>query len=213
MMADPWAFGWSQALTIIGFLITIGIALGGFQTFERWKKQKLEERRIEIAFEALAIAHESKFVFEGIRASISYDIDYESMPVRQGESSQDRSSRGAYYAVLRRINQHNEYFDRAIRILPKCMAAFGADIEPIFRDLFTAKSHVMVAAQALTWEMPLVPPVPSEEDYNLRVQLRHDLWGGVGGDRVEARLRNFRDGIERKCRPTIDRGFKSSPGI
>jgi hypothetical protein len=44
---DPWAFGWTQLLTIVGFLITGAIAVGGFGTFERWRKQKLEEKKLK----------------------------------------------------------------------------------------------------------------------------------------------------------------------
>jgi hypothetical protein len=66
-MNDPWAFGWTQVLTIIGFLMTLGIAVGGFRTFGRWKREKIEERRIEIALEALSIAYEAEGVFETIR--------------------------------------------------------------------------------------------------------------------------------------------------
>lgn len=53
-MSDPWTFGWTQLLTIVGFIITICIAVGGFRTFGRWKREKIEEKKIEIAFEALA---------------------------------------------------------------------------------------------------------------------------------------------------------------
>jgi len=55
-MDNPWAFGWTQLLTLTGFGITIGIAVGGFRTFGRWKREKLEERRIEVAIDALASA-------------------------------------------------------------------------------------------------------------------------------------------------------------
>jgi len=40
-MQDPWIFGWTQLLTIIGFAITIAIAVGGFRTFDGWKREKL----------------------------------------------------------------------------------------------------------------------------------------------------------------------------
>jgi hypothetical protein len=45
-MNDPWTFGWTQVLTIVGFAITLAVAVGGFGTFERWRKQKLEEKKI-----------------------------------------------------------------------------------------------------------------------------------------------------------------------
>jgi hypothetical protein len=67
-VGNPWAFGWTQLLTLIGFAITIGIAVGGFRTFGRWRREKLEERRIEAALDALTIAHETKFIFQNIAA-------------------------------------------------------------------------------------------------------------------------------------------------
>jgi hypothetical protein len=45
MTSDPWAFGWTQVLTIFGFLITLGIAGFGFRSFERWRRERLEERK------------------------------------------------------------------------------------------------------------------------------------------------------------------------
>jgi hypothetical protein len=36
-MADPWAFGWTQLFTLVGFLITIIIAVTSFRTFGRWR--------------------------------------------------------------------------------------------------------------------------------------------------------------------------------
>ena len=70
-MPTPWTFGWTQLLTIIGFIITMIIAFGGFRTFGRWKKEKLEEKRIETAIEALALVYESKFVFDHIRTEMT----------------------------------------------------------------------------------------------------------------------------------------------
>jgi hypothetical protein len=34
-MTNPWAFGWTQPLTFMGFIVTIGIAVGGLRTFSR----------------------------------------------------------------------------------------------------------------------------------------------------------------------------------
>jgi hypothetical protein len=39
MNSQAWAFGWTQVLTLIGFAITIGIAVSGFRTFGRWKRE------------------------------------------------------------------------------------------------------------------------------------------------------------------------------
>ena len=50
-MNNPWAFGWTQLLTVLGFIITIGIAFGSYRTFERWKREKLEEKKLDVALE------------------------------------------------------------------------------------------------------------------------------------------------------------------
>jgi len=42
-------FGWNQLLTVIGLIVTTIIAIGGFRTFGRWKREKIEERRIDVA--------------------------------------------------------------------------------------------------------------------------------------------------------------------
>ena len=41
-MKEQWIFGWTQLLTIVGMTITIVIAIGGFRTFARWKREKIE---------------------------------------------------------------------------------------------------------------------------------------------------------------------------
>ena len=53
-MNDPWAFGWTQLLTIIGFCITVTIALGSFRTFNRWRREKIEEKRLDVVLEPIA---------------------------------------------------------------------------------------------------------------------------------------------------------------
>jgi hypothetical protein len=84
--SDPWPFGWTQLLTMIGFAITVGIAIGGFRTFGRWKREKLEEKRIEIAFNMLEIAYEAKFVFNNIRSPMSFEYEWKDMPEEIGET-------------------------------------------------------------------------------------------------------------------------------
>jgi hypothetical protein len=99
-MTNPWAFGWTQLFTIVGFLITIAIAIGGFRSFARWKRERIEERRIDIAFDVLSVAHESKFVFGRIRDPNGFEGEWKNMPPKEGESEQDRNMRGGSYATL-----------------------------------------------------------------------------------------------------------------
>jgi hypothetical protein len=207
MPENPWSFGWNQLLTIIGFVITVGIAVGGYRTFERWRREKIEERRIEIAVEALSIAYESKAVFDRVRSGLAYEREWQDMPTKQDERERDRAERGSYYAVLKRLYDNRDFFDRVWKLQPKVMAAFGVEAEGIFNRLHSARSTVRLAAQRLTYELPIPPTTRSEEDFNLRVQLRNDLWGTETENRVESQLREFRTGVERLCGPVLRREF------
>jgi len=115
-MSNPWEFGWTQVLTIIGFVITIIIALGGFQSFGRWQRQKFEEKRIDTAVDALVLIREMRWVFENIRSPMSFDYEWKDMPEIAGEEEDRRRSRGSFYAVLKRIEGHREFFDRAWKL-------------------------------------------------------------------------------------------------
>ena len=62
MTPDTWAFGWTPLLTIIGFSITTVLGIAGIRTFGKFKRERIEERRLETAIEALALAYESKYL-------------------------------------------------------------------------------------------------------------------------------------------------------
>jgi hypothetical protein len=148
-MSDPWAFGWTQLLTIIGFGITIGIAVGGFRTFGRWKREQVEEKRIETAIDALAIVYESKFMFDNIRSEMSFDYEWKDMPDSLGTTEQQRSARGPFYAILNRIKNNKDIFERAWKMQVQCTALFGPQIEETFLLIQRARRKVEVSAQML----------------------------------------------------------------
>jgi hypothetical protein len=100
---DPWDFGWTHVLTIVGFFVTIGIAYFGFRTFERWKREKIEEKRIDTAIEALAPAYDSQQVFASIRNPGSMGHEWEDMPRRPHEDDNSWNQRGSFYAILKRV--------------------------------------------------------------------------------------------------------------
>jgi hypothetical protein len=86
-------------VAIAAFVITTILAIAGLRTFDRWKREKVEERRIETAIDALALAYESKIVFRSIRSPHSNQLEHKNMDVKEGESDDDRQQRGAYWAV------------------------------------------------------------------------------------------------------------------
>lgn len=148
-MSDPWAFGWTQLLTIAGLALTAIVSGLGLRTFGKWRRETIEGRKIEAAVDALSLAYQSKWVFENIRAPIVYAYEYEEMPGRSGETEDERGMCGKYFAVMRRIERNSKYFQEVWNVQPRVMALFGAETEAIFRQLHEARRQVEVSATLL----------------------------------------------------------------
>lgn len=173
----------------------------------------MEERRIEIAFEALSTAYKSKIVFEYIRLPLVSDCEWKDMPGGLAETENKRNRLGSYYAILKRIENKKEFFDRVVELQPKCMAVFDETVEDIFSELWEARARIFSAAEMMltTFRDELLSP--NEDNAKLKLELRADLWGWGdsedGGDRVGRKLQSFRQQIEALCRPVVNRKFRS----
>lgn len=172
-MPDPWTFGWTQLLTIVGFIITIVIAVGGFRTFARWKREKIEEKRIDTAIEALALVYESKIIFDHIRSEMSFPYEWKDMPQGYG-SEEERRARGPFYAILKRIEAQKEFFERAWKIQVRCTALFGPNVEEVFLLMHRARREIEVSAEML-WHDPR-PSVATPDNLETWNRFRADVW-------------------------------------
>jgi hypothetical protein len=148
-MGDPWAFGWTQLLTIAGLLLTGFVSAFGLRTFGKWRRETIEERRIEAAVAALSLAYQSKWVFENVRSPIVFPYEYEQMSALSGESEDERGRRGKYFAVMHRIEMNSEFFKAVWNVQPRFMALFGAETETIFREMHEARRQIEVSAGLL----------------------------------------------------------------
>jgi hypothetical protein len=199
----PWTFGWTQLLTIAGLCL----AFQGLRTFGKWRREKIEEKRIEVAVEALAAAYKSKYVFEHIRGPLRQSYEWQDMPNVAGESEEERKQRGSLYAVSKRLERNKDFFDHVWELQPKFMAIFGRETEEIFLLLHTARREIEVACEMLEW---MRAPQTGAQDAQLWVQMRRDISSGSSatakeGDRVGKKLEDFRTRIETLCRPIVDR--------
>ena len=206
-MNDPWIFGWTQLLTLLGFLITITIAVVGFRTFDRWRREKLEEKRIEVAFEAMALAHESVYIFRNIRSPLSTSSEYADMPRRPDKSDEHWHGRGTYYVILARITQNRDFFERLFKLQPRFMALFGSETEPTFVKCHKARRHIEVSAQMLMRYFDDGGPL-NDNAQRQRNQWESDIWEGMdeihlGSDRVAKWLREFQQEILNLCEPIV----------
>jgi hypothetical protein len=213
MVADSWAFGWTPLLTMIGFAITSVLGITGIRTFRKWKREIIEERRLETAIEALSLAYESKYVFDGIRSPMSFEYEWKDMPETPGETEAERHRRGSFYAITRRVTLNKDFFERAFRLQPKCMAMFGSEAEDIFMLMHKARRAIEVSSQMLAWKVGEYenPEVPNRSEVFYE-ECRRDIWN-MGDfkpeqDKVGMQLNEFRKRMEKMFRPIIGADFK-----
>ena len=202
------AFGWAPLLTIVSFFVTIGIAYFGFRTFERWKREKIEEKRIDIAIEALELAYDCQEVFEVIRNPGTLGSEYADMPRRDREDDGEWNQRGPFYATLKRVQAHADFFERLAKLRPRYMALFGVPAADSFKMIREACAYMLVSAQNLCHR-----PIARPDAQNRRTRMECDVWDGMadvyradypGVDRVDVRIRGFVEETELRCRPIID---------
>lgn len=213
-MSAAWTFGWSQLLTIIGFIITVSIAIGGFRTFSRWKREQIEGKRIDIAIEALALVYESKFIFDHIRSEMSSPYEWKDMPEGFGSEDQ-RNARAPFYAVLKRIEAQKEFFERVWKLQARCSALFGPKAEEAFLLMHCARREIEVSAEMLLRDP--APAVATEQNLETWNQFRADVWPAYGrrakgGDKVGQKLSDFTKQMESLCRPIVDRQYRKGNG-
>jgi hypothetical protein len=99
-MTTPWTFGWTQLLTFAGLVLTGYIGYQGLRTFDRWRREKIEEKRIDVALDALSTAYKSKYVFEYIRSPLVRSHEFADMPGCD-DGKENRKQGEAPYAILK----------------------------------------------------------------------------------------------------------------
>jgi hypothetical protein len=198
-------------VALLSLFVTIIIAIFGFSTFGRWKREQLEGRRIDVAFSALDLAYKTRHVFDHVRGALIDDYEWADMPEVAGDTEDKRRRRGAYYAIGRRLEANKEFFEAVWICHAKCMAVFGPSVEDTFLELHKARRDIEIAIRMLIGHLNDAPLQP-DPNADLWQQLRGDLCAAEGalakeGDRVGHHLIAFRDGIEKLCRPIVDREY------
>ena len=206
-MASPWDFGWQQLFGAAQLLTTIVIAGVTYRSFQKWKREKLEEKRLDIALEALAVAYDTETVFKRIRHIFASAAELATIPKPDGMSDSDFDVRKTFIATLHRVDNEREFFERVAKLRPRLIAVFGRATEPAFEQLWMARNRVIVAAQML-----ISTPRHSTRD-DLRTQLEGAVWDmGLdhekGGFEVTKHYSFFIAEIERLCKPVIDGKWK-----
>jgi hypothetical protein len=203
-VSDPWAFGWTQVLTIIGFAISIGISIAGLRTFGKWKREKIEEKKLDIALEALSIAYEAQMIFEDIQRPFVSAYEWADMPT-EGMTEKEKDRRRSLYAIINRLQRHIGFFERVLSLQPKFMAVFGRESDAVFMKLHRSRNGIQAAIDVM-----MLMNNPGPEDAELMAQMRSDIWNTKGPgvkepEKTKKLVAEFRDDIERICTPLVNR--------
>ncbi len=200
----------APVVAFVGLVITLFLGLAGLRTFGKWKREQIEERKIETAIEALALAYESKYVFDYIRSPFATEAEWADMKRQEGEAEQKRLERGALYAVGKRFQNRREFFERGFRLEPRCMAVFGKEAGDIFALMHVARRDIEVSRDTLLWRLENYEPGERDGNDEFYAQCRRDIWTmkGKEPDRVEAKLNEFLKRMEDMFRPVVDHELK-----
>jgi hypothetical protein len=79
--------------------------------------------------------------------------EWDDMEVIPDEDPRERDRLGSYYAIMKRIRFHREFFERAYAMQPRCTALFGEEAEDAFTQLQSARRAIEVACEMLTYHI------------------------------------------------------------
>lgn len=149
-------------------------------TFQSYRRQKHEERRMDAAEAILTLAFKLRRIISSIRSPMTgggelYEADkvlaeadwYKTM----NENEKRRAQVGQ--AALQRISKHQADWDRIFEIMPVARALFGQEAENQLQRIWRQITAVSVAAQMYRDDRGI--------DQEFSEKLRRDLWE-IGGD-------------------------------
>lgn len=182
---------------IIGAGAVIWAAKVGRSTFNDWKRQKNEGRRIDLAEQLLALAYKLKRAFQGIRSPgmLGWEIsEMERMLTESGMIDAQtpdhiKSGLSTAQATLSRTEHHKPLFDELLDTMPVAKAIFGEEMEEALNTFWMQRAKVVVAAQ--TYADIIRRNEPRDERRLDDLLARRDrtegvFWEGGGPDGVDS---------------------------
>ncbi len=181
--------------TLIGAGAVIYAAHKGSDTFKQWRRQKSEERRIELAEQILTLAYKITRAFEGIRspAMLSGEMTRVEASLREQLEPDDKRSFGSNLitaqGALLRIDHYKNLWDALLDTMPVAKAVFGNDIETQLSTFWTQRGKIIASAHSYA-RSAYRGHAPTEEIKEQQLQqldrLEQVLWSGGDESGVDA---------------------------
>ena len=182
---------WVEIVGVIeklGGILLVGIAIYGLN---RWRREHVGRKRIDLAEETLAIFYEVSEVLDDIRSRMASEDE------GVGEDGQYSVSR----MIRTRFASRQELFNRMYALRYRFMSTFGKAAAEPFEKLHTASAKVRAAAKVLArLEHRGSHAKADEAAYE---KLDAQVFGGADQDEISERIDKAVESMEAFCRNTI----------
>lgn len=203
--------------TIFGGGAVIYAARKGSDTFNQWRRQKSEERRIVLAEQVLTLAYRVRRAIDTIRSPVLWRAEKEEVIaglirdgfVKDDTEIQHREWLATAGAAFARAKSSQPVWDSLVEILPTAKAIFGESIETRLEQLWKERNKVLAAAQRhadLYRRRDPTDPAEAERMWETQNSIEAVIWAGAGRDGVDAvadAVDNIIAGLETDLLPII----------
>lgn len=191
--------GWA---TLAGALAVIYAARTGANTFAAWKRQKVEERRMDAAERIMTLAYRMRPAFATARSrgilggetKAAQDTLDANWPDWRQKGIEEQRRITTAQTVLNRLHAYREDWEQIWVLKPIALAHFGKDIEDALHSFWTAYVEVEVSASEMAED--------TGHDRAFTVELRRAVFG-QDGDQVNETIERAVSLLERELLPVI----------
>ncbi|MEG8030678.1 hypothetical protein QP179_03295 [Sphingomonas aurantiaca] len=208
--------------TIGGAVVVLIAALIGKDTFDTWKRQKLEERKIVLAESALTLAFKLQPAISSIRSpfSLAGEIERAEASLREQDLINDQTPQARVQPLttaqtaLNRIASYAGLIDSLAELRPSVRAIFGSDVEAKLAVFENSIREVRTAAFGISRTGRAVYPNEqvADQDYARAQRFEAKLWedsvisddGQEAVDPIKKAVADAVTDLEKLFRPYFD---------
>jgi hypothetical protein len=178
--------------TVAGAAFVLIAARIGRDTFEGWKRQKIEERRSNLAEQVLTLSYRLQEALSVIRSPLRLHEESKAAEEKlreQGMVTQQTTDRQIQMlltaqSTLTRISDYAEAFDQLSTVRPLMRAVFGQPLTAHLETIVGARNKVRAAAHsyAATARPMRAHPLVNQQEYAEQRLFEDILWEGAEFD-------------------------------
>lgn len=198
---QAWA-GFAQAGAVVF------VAYKGADAFKAWRRQKIEERRMQAAERILTVAYRMRRALSAIRHPMMWSGPLEAAEQKlldkgysfAGMSDGEKKKVVHAQAILDRIGGFSTEWDEMLEVTPLAKALFGAALESQLERLMRQRNMVAASAESYADD--------DGSDPAFTKQIRADIWENLGtrnksDDKIAAEIAEAISSVEAVLLPIL----------